>query len=73
MAIIIARIDVTVKEWQNSPLKPIYTFLYVDCIYVTVKNTSETKQNAVYVILGIDLERKKEVVDLWIAETEGKH
>lgn len=73
MANIIARIDVTVKEWQNSPLKPIYTFLYVDYIYVTVKNTSETKQNAVYVILGIDLERKKEVVDLWIAETEGKH
>ncbi len=27
-----------VKEWQSRPLKPIYTFIFVDCIYVKMKN-----------------------------------
>ena len=62
-----------VEEWQNRPLKKFYTFLFVDCLYVTVRKEMETKNCAVYVILGYDLEGKKDILGLWISEAEGKH
>ncbi len=62
-----------VKEWQSRPLKPIYTFIFVDCIYVKMKNEQGVVGNhAVYVILGIDIEGFKEVLGLWISPTESK-
>lgn len=51
-----------VKEWLNRPLKPLYSFVFVDCIYVKMKNDHGVVDNhAVYVILGIDAEGFKEV------------
>lgn len=62
-----------VNEWQNRPLKPMYAFLFVDCLYVDIRREMETKSCAVYVILGYDLEGKKDILGLWIGESEGKH
>lgn len=62
-----------VDEWQNRPLKKFYTFLFVDCMYVSIKKDYETKNCAVYVILGYDVNGVKDVLGLWINETEGKH
>lgn len=62
-----------VDEWQNRPLKKFYTFLFVDCMYVSIKKDYETKNCAVYVILGYDVNGAKDVLGLWINETEGKH
>lgn len=62
-----------VEEWQNRPLKKFYPFLFVDCLYVSVRKEMETKNSAVYVILGYDLEGKKDILGLWISESEGKH
>ena len=62
-----------VREWQNRPLKPMYAFLFVDCLYVDIRREMETKSCAVYVILGYDLEGKKDILGLWIGEAEGKH
>ena len=45
-------------EWQNRPLKKFYTFLFVDCLYVPVRKDYETRNYAVYVILGYDLDGK---------------
>ena len=42
-----------VEEWQNRPLKKFYTFLFVDCMYVTSRREYETKSCAVYVILWV--------------------
>ena len=42
------------NEWQNRPLKKFYTFLFVDCMYVTIKQDFEAKSYAVYVILGLN-------------------
>ena len=44
------------KEWQNRPLKRFYTFLFIDCLYVTIRKKYETKNYAVYVILGDDVD-----------------
>ena len=62
-----------VEEWQNRPLKKFYTFLFVDCMYVTIKKEYETKNCAVYVILGYDVNGFKDILGLWISESEGKH
>ena len=62
-----------VTDWQNRPLKKFYTFLFVDCLYVTLRQEYETKSCAVYVILGYDANGIKDILGLWLSETEGKH
>lgn len=62
-----------VEEWRNRPLKKCYSFLFVDCLYVTLRNEYETNETAVYVILGYDLEGHKEVLGLWLNPTESKN
>lgn len=61
------------QEWQSRPLKKFYTFLFVDCLYVSIKKEYETKSYAVYVILGYDVNGVKDILGLWISESEGKH
>ena len=39
-----------VEEWQNRPLKKFYTFMFVDCMYVSIKKEYDTKNYAVYTI-----------------------
>ena len=62
-----------VEEWRNRPLKKCYSFLFVDCMYVTVRSEYESKEEAVYVILGYDLDGKKEVLGLWMDSSESKN
>ena len=62
-----------VNEWRNRPLKKCYAFTFVDCMYVTIRNDYEVKESAVYVILGYDLEGKKEILGIWLSETESKN
>ena len=61
------------EEWQNRPLKRFYTFLFVDCLYVTIHKDYETKNYAVYVILGYDVDGQKDILGLWLSESESKH
>lgn len=63
----------TAEEWQNRPLKKFYTFLFVDCFYVSIRKDMETKNYAVYIILGYDVNGVKDILGVWIGETEGKH
>ena len=61
------------EEWQNRPLKRFYTFLFVDCLYVTIRKDYGTKNYAVYVILGYDVDGQKEILGLWLSESESRH
>lgn len=61
------------EEWQDRPLKKFYTFLFVDCLYVSIRQEMETRNCAVYVILGYDVDGVKDILGIWIGETEGKH
>ena len=54
------------EEWQNRPLKKFYTSLFVDCLYVTIRKDYETKNYAVYVILGYDVDGWKDILGLWL-------
>ena len=62
-----------VEEWQNRPLKKFYAFLFVDCMYVSIKKEYETKEYAVYTILGYDANGMKDILGIWLNETESKH
>ena len=61
------------EEWQNRPLNKCYPFLFVDCLFTKVRNQYETKEYAVYTILGYTLEGKKEILGLWLSESESKN
>ena len=54
------------NEWQNRPLKKVYPFVFVDCMYVTIRKDYEVKETAVYTILGYDLQGKKDILGLWL-------
>lgn len=61
------------EEWRNRPLKKCYPFLFVDCMYVSLRHDYEVNQTAVYVILGYDLRGYKEILGLWLSPTESKN
>jgi len=61
------------EEWESRPLNNCYPFLFVDCMYTTIRNQYETKKYAVYTILGYTMEGKKDILGLWLNETESKH
>jgi len=60
-----------VKEWQDRPLEPIYTFLWLDAIHYKIKDGGKYDTKAVYTVLGMDKDGKKDVLGLYIGESEG--
>ncbi len=61
------------NEWQNRPLKKFYPFIFVDCMYVTIRYEYEVKETAVYTILGYDKDGHKDILGLWLNDSESKH
>ena len=64
------RIIPMAKEWQNRPLKEIYTVLFMDAIYYSVRQNSQVIKKAAYVIIGVDLYGSKDILGIWIGENE---
>ncbi len=60
-----------VLEWQNRPLDPIYPIVYLDGIVVKIRQDKRVINKTIYLALGVNLEGKKELLGMWIAETEG--
>jgi putative transposase len=60
-----------ILEWQSRPLDDIYPIVYLDCIVLKIRQDKRVINKAVYLALGINLEGHKELLGLWIAETEG--
>lgn len=61
------------NEWQNRPLKKFYPFIFVDCMYVTIRYEYEVRETAVYTILGYDKDGQKDILGLWLNDSESKH
>lgn len=72
---LISRVTDSVKErvlaWQNRPLNSVYPIVYLDCIVVKVRQDGRIINKSVFVALGVNLDGKKELLGLWIAENEG--
>ena len=58
-------------DWQSRPLDTLYPIVYLDCIVVKVRQNKQVINKSIYIALGIDLEGHKQLLGLWIAETEG--
>jgi transposase-like protein len=61
----------TVKEWQARPLESIYPIVWLDAIHYKIREDGKVLSRAVYTILGVNLEGRKEVLGLYISENEG--
>jgi len=60
-----------VKAWQASALNEVYAIVYLDCIVVKIKQNNQVVNKAVYLALGVNLEGQKELLGMWISQTEG--
>jgi putative transposase len=60
-----------VQQWQNRPLDAIYPVIYFDALIVKIKDNGHIKNKALYLIVGINLEGHKEILGIWIAQSEG--
>ncbi len=60
-----------VRAWQNRQLEAVYPIMYLDAIQFKVRDGGHIKNKAVYLAIGIKLDGLKEVLGLWIAQTEG--
>ena len=65
-------LDAEVTAWRTRSLAPVWPIVYFDGLVVHVRGVSgRVSQHTVYVALGVTLEGKKELLGLWLAETEG--
>ena len=60
-----------VKEWQNRPLADIYPILYLDATMVKVRSEGRVMNKSAYLAVGITLEGTKDVLGIWLEQTEG--
>jgi putative transposase len=71
LSAITERVMPLVKEWQSRPLEPLYCIVWLDAMHYKVKDQGKTKSRAVYNVLGITLDGKKELIGVYISENEG--
>jgi putative transposase len=60
-----------ISEWQNRPLEALYALVFFDAIRVKMRDEGSVKNKAIYVALGVRADGRKEVLGLWIEQTEG--
>ena len=71
LSAITERIMPLIKEWQSRPLDELYCIVWMDAIHYKVKEQGKVKSRAVYNILGIDKEGKKDLLGVYVSENEG--
>lgn len=65
-----ARVLDYMKQWQSRPLESIYYVVWMDAIVIKVRENGKVNNKAVYIIIGLNKEGKKEVLGLWIGNAE---
>ena len=65
------KIIAEVKEWQQRPLESHYPFVWMDAIHYKVKDNGRYASKAIYTILALNMEGKKDVLGLYLSENEG--
>jgi putative transposase len=59
------------KAWQQRPLEPVYPILYLDALFVSIREGSSVTKKAVYIALGMTLDGQRDVLGIWVQGTEG--
>jgi putative transposase len=60
-----------VTEWQSRPLSPLYPVIFFDALRVKIRDEGTVRSKAIYLALALTPEGTKEVLGLWIEQTEG--
>lgn len=60
-----------VGQWQQRPLDAMYPIVYFDALRLKIRDEGTVKNKAVYLALGVRADGRKEVLGLWIEQTEG--
>ena len=60
-----------VRQWQSRPLEETYAIMYFDAVRVKIRDEGLVRNKAVYLAIGISCAGRKEVLGLWIEQTEG--
>ena len=60
-----------VRHWQMRSLESVYPIVYVDCLMVNVRENQRVLKKALYLVLAVDLNGQKDLLGMWIAQTEG--
>jgi putative transposase len=60
-----------IAEWQNRPLEALYPLIFFDAIRVKVRDEGTVRNKAIYLALGVRPDGTKEILGLWIEQTEG--
>lgn len=71
LSAITERILPLIKEWQSRPLEELYCILWLDAMHYKVKEQGKAKSRAVYNILGINKEGRKDLLGVYVSENEG--
>ena len=67
---LISVVNEETEKWKNRKLKPLYIFTYADCLYINMKDDLISKKKAVYIIVGVDVNGYKDILGMWIDDTE---
>ena len=57
--------------WQARPLEPVYAIVLFDCLRIKIRDEGAVKNKAVYLAIGMRCSGHKEVLGIWIEQTEG--
>lgn len=60
----------TIKEWQSRPLQKTYAIVFLDAIHYKVKQDGMIVNKASYMVIGIDMDVRKDVLGIWIGKNE---
>jgi putative transposase len=66
-----AEVSADAQAWQNRPLEQMYPIVYFDALFVKTRQSGVSASRAVYLALAINLQGHKELLGMWIAESEG--
>lgn len=60
-----------VAQWQNRPLESVYPIVYIDAIWLKIRDGGVVVNKACHVAVGVDVEGRKQVLGLWLGASEG--
>jgi putative transposase len=66
-----SEVEEEVRAWQERPLDRLYPIVYMDALYVKMRDNGHVRNRAVYVAIGVNTEGMKDVLGLWTSDTEG--
>lgn len=58
------------NEWRSRPLDPLYAFVYMDCMHYKVREEGSVITRAIYNILAVNLQGKKDLIGMYVSENE---